>query len=173
MEKKIVQVQERTQQLIRQLLNVWESSVRATHDFLSEEEIIKIREYVPMAIENVEHLIIAEKESGDDFTPTCIKAGYLCTGIDKNGNIGTFDGLRIDGNRLEMLFLSPEARGKGLGKRLLQYGIETYNIQELTVNEQNPQAVGFYEHMGFQTYKRTDHDEKGNPYPLLYMRLSR
>lgn len=150
MEKKIVQVQERTQQLIRQLLNVWESSVRATHDFLSEEEIIKIREYVPMAIENVEHLIIAEKESGEP-------AAFM----------------RIDGNRLEMLFLSPEARGKGLGKRLLQYGIETYNIQELTVNEQNPQAVGFYDHMGFQTYKRTDHDEKGNPYPLLYMRLSR
>ena len=58
MEKKIVQVQERTQQLIRQLLNVWESSVRATHDFLSEEEIIKIREYVPMAIENVEYLTV-------------------------------------------------------------------------------------------------------------------
>ncbi len=78
-----------------------------------------------------------------------------------------------DSNRLEMLFLSPEVRGKGLGKQLLQYGIETYNIQELTVNEQNPQAVGFYEHMGFQTYKRTEYDEEGNPYPLLYMRLSR
>lgn len=73
----------------------------------------------------------------------------------------------------ELLFLSPEVRGKGLGKQLLQYGIETYNIQELTVNEQNPQAVGFYEHMGFQTYKRTEYDEEGNPYPLLYMRLSR
>ena len=81
--------------------------------------------------------------------------------------------LGIDSNRLEMLFLSPEVRGKGLGKQLLQYGIETYNIQELTVNEQNPQAVGFYEHMGFQTYKRTEYDEEGNPYPLLYMRLSR
>ena len=79
----------------------------------------------------------------------------------------------IDSNRLEMLFLSPEVRGKGLGKQLLQYGIETYNIQELTVNEQNLQAVGFYEHMGFQTYKRTEYDEEGNPYPLLYMRLSR
>lgn len=103
-----------------------------------------------MAIENVEYLIIAEKEFGEPVA---------------------FMG--IDSNRLEMLFLSPEVRGKGLGKQLLQYGIETYNIQELTVNEQNPQAVGFYEHMGFQTYKRTDHDEKGNPYPLLYMRLSR
>lgn len=73
----------------------------------------------------------------------------------------------------ELLCLSPEVRGKELGKQLLQYGIETYNIQELTVNEQNPQAVGFYEHMGFQTYKRTEYDEEGNPYPLLYMRLSR
>lgn len=126
------------------------SSVCATHDFLSEEEIIKIREYVPMAIKNVENLIVAEKESGEPVA---------------------FIG--IDGSRLEMLFLSPEARGNGLGKQLLQYGIEIYNIQELTVNEHNPRAADFYEHMGFQTYKRTDHDEEGNPYPLLYMRLSK
>ena len=52
-------------------------------------------------------------------------------------------------------------RGKGVGKQLLQYGIENYGIQELTVNEQHPQAVGFYEHLGFKTYKRTDHDEGG------------
>ena len=66
-------------------------------------------------------------------------------------------------------FLSAE-RGKGVGKQLLQYGIENYGIQELTVNEHNPQAVGFYRHMGFKTYKRTDYDEEGNPYPLLYMK---
>ena len=42
--------------------------------------------------------------------------------------------------------------------------------QEVTVNEQNPQDVGFYEHLGFQTYKRTECDEEGNPYPLLYMK---
>ena len=37
----------------------------------------------------------------------------------------------------------------------------------------NPQAAGFYEHMGFQTYRRTECDEQGGPYPLLYMRLAR
>lgn len=61
-------------------------------------------------------------------------------------------------------------RGSGLGRRLLEYGAEHYDIREVTVNEQNPQAVGFYEHMGFVTYKRTDRDEQGGPYPLLYMR---
>jgi ribosomal protein S18 acetylase RimI-like enzyme len=57
-----------------------------------------------------------------------------------------------------------------IGRRLLEYGAEHYGIREVTVNEQNPQAVGFYEHMGFVTYKRTDRDEQGGPYPLLYMR---
>ncbi|MCI9597802.1 MAG: GNAT family N-acetyltransferase [Firmicutes bacterium] len=77
----------------------------------------------------------------------------------------------IDGQKLEMLFIVPEARGKGYGKRLFQYGIENHDIHELAVNEQNPQAKGFYEHMGFQVYKRTERDEQGNPYPLLYMGL--
>ena len=49
--------------------------------------------------------------------------------------------------------------------------MKIYEVQEVTVNEQNPQAVGFYEHLGFETYKRSEYDEEGNPYPLLYMKL--
>ncbi|MBP8752069.1 MAG: GNAT family N-acetyltransferase [Oscillospiraceae bacterium] len=64
----------------------------------------------------------------------------------------------------------PRSPMPGIGRRLLEYGAEHYGIREVTVNEQNPQAVGFYEHMGFVTYKRTDRDEQGGPYPLLYMR---
>ena len=78
----------------------------------------------------------------------------------------------IEDSTLEMLFISPEERGKGLGKRLIQYGIKTYAVERVAVNEQNPQAKGFYEHMGFRVYKRTDLDEQGNPYPLLYMSLN-
>ncbi|GFI62348.1 putative N-acetyltransferase YjaB [Clostridiales bacterium] len=77
----------------------------------------------------------------------------------------------VENGRLEMLFLSPSERGKGLGKQLLQCGIQNYGVLDVTVNEQNPQAVGFYKYWGFETYKRTDYDEEGNPYPLLYMRL--
>lgn len=79
----------------------------------------------------------------------------------------------IQDKRLEMLFIKNSEREKGLGKKLLNYGIENYGINELVVNEQNPNAKGFYEHMGFKTYKRTELDEQGNPYPILYMRLGR
>lgn len=145
---KIYEVQIRTPQLLTNLLSIWEDSVRATHHFLSDAEVKKIKEYVPQALRGVEHLIIAENESNKAIA---------------------FMG--IENSRLEMLFLSPSERGKGIGKQLIQYGIRNYGIQEVTVNEQNPQAVGFYKHLGFETYKRTDCDEEGNPYPLLYMKL--
>ena len=54
-----------------------------------------------------------------------------------------------------MLFLDPEARGQGLGARLLCLGMEQYGVSELTVNEQNPAAAGFYRHMGFAVYRRS------------------
>ncbi len=145
---KIVEVQERTPDLISRLLAVWEGSVRATHLFLSDGEIKSIKEYVPQALNGIAHLVIAEDEAGRP-------AAFM----------------GIEDGTLEMLFISPEERGKGLGKRLIQYGIANYVVQRLAVNEQNPQAKGFYERMGFRVYKRTDHDEQGNPYPLLYMSL--
>ena len=89
---------------------------------------------------------------------------YLILAEEESGGIAGFMGI-------QMLFLSPKERGKGIGRQLIQYGIRKYGIREVTVNEQNPQAVGFYEHLGFRTYKRTDQDEEGNPYPLLYMKI--
>lgn len=79
----------------------------------------------------------------------------------------------IEDTKLEMLFIKNSERGKGLGKQLLNYGIENYNVNRLVVNEQNPNTKGFYEYMGFKTYKRNKLDEQGNPYPILYMRLER
>ena len=70
------------------------------------------------------------------------------------------------------LFIQVNARGQGIGKQLLMYAIKNFDVNELTVNEQNPQAIGFYEHLGFVTYKRTELDEECQPYPLLYMKLA-
>ena len=146
----IIEVKERTDNLINQLLEVWEDSVKATHTFLSNEEIENIKKYVPQALKGITHLIIIENES---HRPIAFM------GIEKS--------------KLEMLFIKNSERGKGLGKKLLNYGIENYNVNDLAVNEDNPQAKSFYEHMGFKVYQRNELDDQGNPYPVLYMRLEK
>lgn len=146
----IIEVENRNTSLINKLLDVWEDSVKATHLFLSTKEIKSIKEYVPQALKEIEHLIIMENEN---HTPVAF--------------------IGIEGTKLEMLFIKNSERRKGLGKQLLNYGIENYDVNELTVNEQNSNAKGFYEHMGFKTYKKTEVDEQGNPYPILYMKLDK
>lgn len=142
----LAEVQERSGPLLAQLLAVWEHSVRATHTFLTAEEIARIREYVPSALAQVPDLVV--------LTDHSVPVAFMGIAEDK----------------LEMLFVTPEYRGQGLGRRLIRYGVEHHALREVSVNEQNPQAVGFYAHMGFQTYRRTERDEQGGPYPLLYMR---
>ncbi|MEI3530062.1 MAG: GNAT family N-acetyltransferase [Bacilli bacterium] len=145
---KIIEITDRTTVLINQLLEVWENSVKATHKFLSDEEIENIKKYVPQGLKEISHLIIVEN---DNNVPIAF--------------------MGIENQKLEMLFIQDNERGKGLGKELLNYGIKNYNVNELAVNEQNPKAKGFYEHMGFKVYKRSELDEQGNHYPILYMKL--
>lgn len=139
----------RDEALINRLTQVWRKSVKATHLFLSDEEVEQIAVYVPEALKEIPHLLVAAAPDG-------FPAAFM----------------GIGGSKLEMLFILPEQRGKGLGSRMLRYGIRRYGIDEVCVNEQNPQAIGFYEHEGFRVYKRTETDEQGNPYPLLYMKLA-
>ena len=87
--------------------------------------------------------------------------------------IGPIAFMGIEENKLEMLFIKNSERGKGLGKKLLNYGIENYNVNYLAVNEDNPQAKSFYEHMGFKVYQRNELDDQGNLYPVLYMKLEK
>ncbi|WP_349672571.1 GNAT family N-acetyltransferase [Lacrimispora sp.] len=145
---KLIEVNELNTVILKQLFEVWDKSVRETHLFLSDSEIKNISRYIPQALSSIAHLIVA---FNDENNPVAF--------------------MGIEDRTLEMLFISPGYRGKGLGKQLIHYGIENYSINELGVNEQNPQAKAFYEHMGFQVYKRTETDEQGNPYPILYMKL--
>ena len=144
---KILEIKEKDSTLIQNLLNVWESSVKATHLFLSDDEIKNIKQYVPRAILEIPILVVAKNEAGNPI-------GFM----------------GISDKSLEMLFIEDKSRGFGIGKMLLNYGMENYSVNNLTVNEQNPLAQGLYEHMGFRVYKRTELDEQGNAYPLLYMK---
>ena len=145
---KIYVTENRTPHTIESLLKIWEKSVKATHGFLTDGEIEKIKSYVPPALGNVQNLVVAENESN-------VPVAFM----------------GIENKRIEMLFVSSENRSRGIGKSLVNFAVDNFSANEVTVNEQNTQAVGFYKRMGFKTYKRTDFDEQGNAYPLLYMRL--
>ncbi|MFT9096710.1 MAG: GNAT family N-acetyltransferase, partial [Gluconobacter cerinus] len=72
---------------------------------------------------------------------------------------------------IEMLFISPESRGLGIGSLLLEYAVNNQGAVKVDVNEQNVQALGFYEHLGFNVVGRSPLDGYGKPYPLLHMEL--
>ena len=128
-------------------LSMEDDEVKMESNSITNQRLL-IKKYVSQAIGEIEQLVVTVNEKN-------VPVAFMGTEKEK----------------LEMLFVDPIERGKGIGKHLVQYGIENFSINEVTVNEQNSQAIGFYEHMGFRTYKRTDTDEQGMPYPLLYMRL--
>ncbi|MDO1512251.1 GNAT family N-acetyltransferase [Maribacter confluentis] len=132
----------------QQVVRVWESSVRATHHFLKEEDI----EYFKPLILN-----------------TYLDAVELRCVRNNEKNIVGF--LGVADKNLEMLFIHPDFRGKGIGKKLLDYSIQQMGVKKVDVNEQNEQAVGFYKHFGFETIRRSELDSSGKPYPTLHMEL--
>jgi putative acetyltransferase len=131
-----------------ELVQVWEDSVRATHDFLPDSYILLLREHVLRRY---------------------LDAVMLVCSKDHKQRIQGFAG--VANGRVDMLFIAPAWRGHGIGKRLLRYAINELNAESLDVNEQNPQALGFYLHEGFEIIGRSPTDGLGQPYPLLHMRL--
>ncbi|WP_425305808.1 acetyltransferase [Atlantibacter hermannii] len=127
------------------LIPVWENAVRATHDFLSEQDIAALRAQIP-----------------DYFPMVTLR---VCR--DPQGQIQGFVGLA--GETIEMLFIDARSRGKGIGRALLTWAIEQ-GANQLDVNEQNPQALAFYQHCGFEVTGRSALDGQGRPFPLLHMR---
>lgn len=131
-----------------ELIRVWEASVRATHDFLPDAYILLLRDHILAKYLDAVMLI-------------CCK--------DARQRILGFAG--VANGQVAMLFVDPEHRGKGVGKRLLRHAISELNADHLDVNEQNPQALGFYLHEGFAIIGRSEQDGLGQPYPLLHLRL--
>ncbi len=128
------------------LVAIWETSVRATHDFLTEVDIQVMK---PLILD--QYLDAIELAAVRDESGTLV--GFLGT----------------SGRKIEMLFVAPERRGEGVGRMLVEHAVDRLGCDEVDVNEQNPQAVGFYRRMGFRVAGRSPRDGQGNPFPLLHM----
>ena len=135
--------------LSERLLEIWGRSVRATHDFLTEDDIARIRLQAKEAFHGIPQLYTFVED----------------------GTVVAFMGIGV--HELEMLFVHPDRFGKGIGRRLLTYAVGVCGVDELYVNEQNPAAIGFYIRCGFEVAGRRECDDMGNPFPLLLMKLKR
>ncbi|RYZ54832.1 MAG: GNAT family N-acetyltransferase [Sphingobacteriales bacterium] len=126
---------------------VWEASVRATHPFLKEED-----------------LMFYKKLMLDQFLQSvdlhCVRDGLRIAGF-----IGTGP------ESIEMLFVHPDYMGRGIGKQLVLFAVSDKHVCQVDVNEQNGQAIAFYQKMGFRTVNRSEVDGMGKPYPILHLQL--
>lgn len=131
-----------------QLLDIWLRSVRATHHFLKDSDI--------------EALL---PQLRDIYLP----AVELWVAVDAEDSPLGFIGLNE--HHVEMLFIEPDLRGKGIGRALLDHVRSSRSQMSVDVNEQNPEAVGFYLHYGFVQTGRSPLDGEGRPFPLLHLSL--
>ena len=71
---------------------------------------------------------------------------------------------------MEALFVDPDFRGSGIGRALVEDAVKRHPALSTEVNEQNLQAIGFYERLGFERFGRSAIDGQGRPYPLIHLR---
>lgn len=144
----IVKVKNLDEKTLQQMLSVWEPAMRAAHKFLADSDIVFLKSLV------------------EDGIPLIHKLAYL---NDDGGTMQAFVGV-TDG-KVEMLYVNPLLRGKGYGRHLLSYAIKELGADSVDVNENDPEAVGFYENMGFRVLKRSPLDDRGRPFPMLHMHI--
>ncbi|WP_035235910.1 GNAT family N-acetyltransferase [Desulfobacter vibrioformis] len=144
-----MKIQGATKENYQELISVWESSVRATHDFLPEKKIAELK------------TVILEQyfDSVDLF---CLK----------NSNEKILGFIGVADSKIEMLFVAPDYIGQKFGQTLTEYAINNLAASKVDVNEQNPNAIGFYHRMGFIQAGRSAFDGMGNPFPLIHMKLN-
>lgn len=135
-----------TNDLLDELLAVWEKAVRSSHHFLQEEDI----EYFKPLVRNT------YLSSVDVFV-----VRYGC------GRIGAFMGVSDD--MLEMLFVLPERQGKGYGKALVDFAVNECGKLKVDVNEENEKAYGFYLKMGYEIIGRDEYDSTGKHFPVVHL----
>lgn len=131
------------------VVNIWRGAVDATHDFLDPDDRQAIETEVRAFFPAAKFEVAVDVQ---DFP-----VGFML----------------LDEAHLEALFISPDRRGEGIGTLLVQSAMHARETLTVDVNEQNIQAIGFYERLGFTVTGRSAVDGRGRPYPLLHMRLGK
>jgi putative acetyltransferase len=130
---------------VDRLIAIWRSAVDATHHFLAPQDRLALDALVCSFLPQVVLWVAVDEQD-------CPLAFML-----------------IDDGHMEALFVDPAVRGKGLGAALVRHGLSLHSAMTTDVNEQNGQAIGFYQRMGFVPVGRSPLDGQGRPYPLIHL----
>lgn len=131
------------------IIKIWQRSVDATHDFLTAHDRQEIEKEVVAFFSQTPVWVAADQEDHP--------LGFMF----------------LHDGHLEALFVDASARGLGVGKALLLHALALHPDLSVDVNEQNQQAIEFYQHMGFQVSGRSGLDNQGRPYPLLHLSMAK
>jgi putative acetyltransferase len=131
------------------MLAIWERSVRATHHFLQESDVVALRP------------LVAQELAGD--TPEWwVLVSSQATPI---GFLG------VAGSSIEALFIDPDHHRQGAGKLLVAHAQRLAGGPlAVDVNEQNDGALRFYGALGFSVAARSATDGDGRPFPILHLK---
>lgn len=127
------------------LVRVWRRAVEATHDFLTPDDVDALQHDVARYLPRTPRLLVADLDGRSV------------------GFVGS------DGDAVEMLFVDPDAHGRGVGTALLETALADRGAARVDVNEQNPGAHAFYAARGFTLVGRSALDDEGRPFPVLHL----
>jgi len=128
------------------VMDIWRAAVDATHDFLAPSDRDAIEAEVLEFFPQVSLLLAIDSSDAP--------LGFMF----------------LHDGHLEALFVDPDHHGKGIGKALIRNVLGAHPNLTVDVNEQNPKALGFYEHLGFERVGRSALDGQGRAYPLIHLR---
>lgn len=131
------------------VVEIWRTAVDATHHFLQPADKEAIARDVRAMLPHIPLWLAVD----DDDRPLAFMA--------------------LEEGNMAGLFVDAAHRGTGIGRLLVEFALELFPVLSTDVNEQNPQAIGFYECLGFTRTGRSPLDDQGRAYPLIHLRLYR
>ncbi|WP_370523318.1 glutamine-hydrolyzing GMP synthase [Helicobacter winghamensis] len=139
-------------QALEALVSLWEDSVRDSHDFLRENDIVALKPEVSELLKTSENTLVAT----DDET-------FL-------GFLG------VEHNRIEMLFVHPKFFKRGVGIALLREvfvrSLRQYDNIVVDCNAGNTRGLRFYQQLGFREIGVSQKDSKGRDFPIVHLEVS-
>ena len=140
-------------QALEALVDLWKDSVKESHDFLAESDILEMESEVSALLRSSENTLVA-------------------TDYDKFlGFLGT------EKNHISMLFVHPKFFRCGVGRALLREAfmrnLKNYDTIFVDCNADNTRGIRFYSTLGFKEVGRSAKDSKGRAFPILHLQVSR